>query len=132
MCPPLMSSSETEPSEAIFPDHPTLNHILEQQVEAGFPPEFALDLVLQELVMRAVDATGATSAALALARGGDEMICRAATGLHAPDLGVPLNSARWSLRPLASALASRSYASIPSPTRASTPTSHAASAFVPC
>jgi len=87
-----MSRYETEPSGVIFPDHPTLKHILEQQVEAGFPPELALDLVLQELVMRAVDATGANSAALALARGGDEMICRAATGLHAPDLGVPLNS----------------------------------------
>ena len=37
------------------------------------------------------DATGASSAALALARGG-EMICRAATGLHAPDLGVPPNT----------------------------------------
>jgi TonB family protein len=60
-------------------------------VEAGFQPELALDLVLHELVMRAVDATGASSAALALARG-DEMVCRAATGLHAPDLGVPLNT----------------------------------------
>ena len=92
MCPLLMSRSEPEPSGAIFPAEPTLNRILEQQVEAGFPPELALDLVLQELVMRAVDATGANSAALALARGGDEMICRAATGLHAPDLGVPLNT----------------------------------------
>ena len=92
MCPSLMSRSEPESSGAIFPDHPTLDHILEQQVEAGFPPDLALDLVLQELVMRAVDATGANSAALALARGGAEMICRAATGLHAPDLGVPLNT----------------------------------------
>jgi TonB family protein len=77
---------------AIFPDQPTLTRILEQQVEAGFPPELALDLVLQELVMRAVDATGANSAALALARGGDEMVCRAAAGLHAPDLAVPLTT----------------------------------------
>jgi TonB family protein len=92
MCPLPMSRSEPKPLGAIFPDHPTLNRILEEQVEAGFPPELALDLVLQELVMRAVDATGANSAALALARGGDEMICRAATGLHAPDLGVPLNT----------------------------------------
>jgi TonB family protein len=87
-----MSRSEPEPWGAIFSDQPTLNRVLEQQVQAGFPPELALDLVLQELVMRAVDATGACSAALALARGGDEMICRAATGLHAPDLGVPLNT----------------------------------------
>jgi TonB family protein len=76
---------------AIFPVRPDLNRILAQKVEAGFPPELALDLVLHELVVRAVDATGASSAALALARG-DEMVCRAATGLHAPDLGVPLNT----------------------------------------
>ncbi|HYU47103.1 MAG TPA: TonB family protein [Terriglobales bacterium] len=76
---------------AIFPARPDLNRILEQKVEAGFPPELALDLVLHELVVRAVDATGADSAALALARGG-EMVCRAATGHHAPDLGVPLNT----------------------------------------
>ncbi|MGZ3489552.1 MAG: GAF domain-containing protein, partial [Isosphaeraceae bacterium] len=77
--------------DAILPAQPDLNRVLEQQVEAGFPPELALDLVLHELVVRAVDATGASSAALALARG-DEMVCRAATGLHAPDLGVPLNT----------------------------------------
>jgi TonB family protein len=76
--------------DAILPAQPNLNRILEQRVEAGFPPELALDLVLHELVMRAADATGASSAALALTRG-DEMVCRAATGLHAPDLGVPLN-----------------------------------------
>jgi TonB family protein len=91
MCPLPMPRSEPEPVEAIFPARPDLNRILEQQVEAGFPPELALDLVLNELVVRAVDATGASSAALALARG-DEMVCRAATGLHAPDLGVPLNT----------------------------------------
>jgi len=91
MCPLPMSRSEPEPLEAILPARPDLNRTLEQQVEAGFPPELALDLVLNELVVRAVDATGASSAALALARG-DEMVCRAATGLHAPDLGIPLNT----------------------------------------
>lgn len=91
MCPLPMSRSEPEPVDAILPARPDLNRLLEQQVEAGFPPELALDLVLHELVMRAVDATSASSAALALVRG-DEMVCRAATGLHAPDLGVPLNT----------------------------------------
>jgi TonB family protein len=91
MCPLPISKSEPEPGDAIFPARPDLNRILEQKVEAGFPPELALDFVLHELVVRAVDATGASSAALALARG-DEMVCRAATGLHAPDLGVPLNT----------------------------------------
>ena len=91
MCPLPMSRSEPGVVDAILPAQPDLNRVLEQQVEAGFPPELALDLVLHELVVRAVDATGASSAALALARG-DEMVCRAATGLHAPDLGVPLNT----------------------------------------
>jgi TonB family protein len=91
MCPLPMSSSNPEPLGEALPDQPTLKRSLEQQVEAGFALELALDLALQELVMRAVGATGACSAALALARGG-EMVCRAATGLHAPALGVPLNT----------------------------------------
>ena len=70
---------------------PDLTHILEQHVQAGFPPDLALDLVLNELVVRAADATHATAAALALARG-EEMVCRAATGPHAPDLGIPINT----------------------------------------
>jgi len=65
--------------------------VLEQHILAGFPPDLALDLVLNELVVRAAEATHATSAALALTRG-DEMVCRAATGHLAPDLGVPLNT----------------------------------------
>ncbi len=68
-----------------------LAQVLEQQVAAGFPPGLALDLVLNELVVRASTATRARSAALALRRG-DEMVCRAATGEHAPDLGIPLNT----------------------------------------
>src|ERR1700690_3922741 len=70
---------------------PDLALLLEQHVQAGFPPDLALDLVLNELVVRAADATRASAAALALVRG-DEMVCRAATGLHAPDLGIPLNT----------------------------------------
>lgn len=65
--------------------------ILEQHLLAGFPPDLALDLVLNDLVVRAAEATRATAAALALTRG-DEMVCRAATGPLAPDLGVPLNT----------------------------------------
>ena len=70
---------------------PDLTRLLEQHVQSGFPPDLALDLVLNELVVRAADATHASAAALALVRG-DEMVCRAATGLHAPDLGIPLNT----------------------------------------
>jgi TonB family protein len=64
---------------------------LEKHLLAGFPPDLALDLVLNELVVRAAKATRATAAALALLRGG-EMVCRAATGNLAPDLGIPLNT----------------------------------------
>ena len=71
--------------------HLDLTRTLEQHLLAGFPPDLALDLVLNELVVRAAHATGASSAALALVRG-EEMVCRAATGPHAPDLGVPLNT----------------------------------------
>jgi TonB family protein len=65
--------------------------LLEQHAAAGFPPDLALDLVLNELVARAADATRATAAALALLRG-DLMVCRAATGPNAPDLGIPLDT----------------------------------------
>jgi TonB family protein len=91
MCPSPMSSSKSEPLDAILSVRPDLIRLLEQKAESGLPPELALDLILHELVIRAVDATGATSAALALVRGG-EMVCRAATGLGAPDLGIPLNT----------------------------------------
>jgi len=81
-----MSRPEFRPDDS----HLDLSRLLEQHILAGFPPDLALDLVLNELVIRAAKATGASAAALALARG-DEMVCRAATGHLAPDLGVPLN-----------------------------------------
>jgi TonB family protein len=52
--------------------------------------DLALDLVLNEIVEHARLATGATAAAIALARG-DEIVCRATTGANAPDLGVHLD-----------------------------------------
>jgi TonB family protein len=85
--------SWSEPRE----DHPAplvqsdLIQTLEQKIAEGFPPGLALDLVLNELVVRAAIATRASAGALALARDG-EMVCRAATGDCAPDLGVPLNT----------------------------------------
>src|ERR1700681_4959334 len=86
MFPQPMSRSEFRPDDS----HPDLTRLLEENLLAGFPLDLALDLVLNELVVRAVEATRASAAALALARG-DEMVCRAATGHLAPDLGVPLN-----------------------------------------
>jgi len=70
--------------------YPEAVRILEQHRRAGFPPDLALDLVLNVLVVRAAEATHATAAALALLRNG-EMICRASSGHPAPDLGFPIN-----------------------------------------
>jgi TonB family protein len=53
--------------------------------------ELALDIVLNEIVEQACRATGASGAAIALARGA-EMVCRASTGGNAPELGTPLDT----------------------------------------
>jgi TonB family protein len=87
MFPQPMSRPEFRPDDS----SPDPTSILEQHLRAGFPPDLALDLVLNELVVQAAESTRAAAAALALARG-DEMVCRAATGHLAPDLGVPLNT----------------------------------------
>src|SRR5271169_1544564 len=87
MFPQPMSRSELRPDDS----HLDLTRVLEEHLLAGFPSDLALDLVLNELVVRAAEATLASAAALALARG-NEMVCRAATGHLAPDLGVPLNT----------------------------------------
>ena len=87
MFPRRISKSEFRPDEV----PPDPSHTLEQHIRAGFPPDLALDLVLNEIVVRAAEATHASAAALALVRGDeDEMVCRAATGSLAPGLGIPL------------------------------------------
>jgi TonB family protein len=53
--------------------------------------DLAMDLVLHQVVEQARRETGATGAAIALARAG-EMVCRATTGADAPDLGVRLET----------------------------------------
>ena len=83
--------SRSAPGASDPPPLPDLAPLLGQHAAAGFPPDLALDLVLNELVVRAADATHASAAALALLRG-DQMVCRAATGRHAPDLGTPLDT----------------------------------------
>src|ERR1700693_2573214 len=87
MFPHPMSWSEFRLDES----HPDLTRLLEEHLLAAFPLDLALDWVLNEIVVRAAEATRASAAAVALARG-DEMVCRAATGRVAPDLGVPLNT----------------------------------------
>ena len=87
MFPQSMSRSELRPDRSSH----DLAHTLEEHLLAGFPPDLALDLVLNELVARAAEATRAGGAALALTRG-DEMVCRAATGQLSPGLGLTLNA----------------------------------------
>jgi len=87
MLPQPMLRSEVHPDDS----HPDPTRTLEQHILAGFPPDLALDLVLNEIVVHAAEATRAAAAALALARG-DEMIYRAATGPLAPDIGVPVST----------------------------------------
>jgi TonB family protein len=60
------------------------------QIPPDLSGELALDIVLNEIVEQACLATGATGAAIALARDG-EMVCRASTGGNAPELGTPLD-----------------------------------------
>ena len=52
--------------------------------------DLALDLLLHDIAERAVQTTGASGAAIALERD-DAMVCRAAAGSTAPDLGVKIN-----------------------------------------
>lgn len=91
MLPQPMSWSEPREDDVSPLAQSDLVQALEEQIASNFPPGLALDLVLNELVVRAARVTRARSAALALKRG-DEMVCRAATGEHAPDLGIPLNT----------------------------------------
>lgn len=87
MFPPTTPRSAPRSDEALY----DLAGTLEQYLLSGFPGDLALDLVLNELVVRAAEATHACGAALALTRG-DQMVCRAATGELAPGLGVPLST----------------------------------------
>ena len=90
--PQPMPRSEFGPDDSRVDDSPPQDptRTLEHHLQAGFPPDLALDLVLNEVVVRAAEATHAVAGALALMRDG-QMVCRAATGQLAPDLGIPLN-----------------------------------------
>jgi TonB family protein len=80
-----------------------------QRVAASLPiegiasHELALDLVLHDIAEQACQFTGASGAAIALERDG-AVVCRAAAGNTAPDLGVRINTetgltgACWRLR----------------------------------
>jgi hypothetical protein len=90
MVPQSMPRFEFFPEEDPTPAPLDPAHTLEQHLRAGFSGDLALDLVLNDLVSRAAEATGASAAALALVRG-DDMVCRAKTGKLAPELGAPVS-----------------------------------------
>ena len=81
------------PSELLPPDTDvySLTRTLADHGAGEFSPEVALDLVLHEIAEHIRQATSADSSALAL-RDGDEMVCRAAAGASAPDLGTRIDA----------------------------------------
>src|SRR6202142_1621696 len=84
---PLGGSENSEPEDTL--SLAELATALSTHGGGALSADLALDLVLNEIVEHARLATGATAAAIALARG-DEIVCRATTGDNAPDLGVRL------------------------------------------
>jgi TonB family protein len=80
--------------DAVSTQHPSVTEVARTLAAHGGGAasfDLALDLVLNEVVEQARLVTGATGAAIALARAG-EMVCRATTGGDAPDLGVRLET----------------------------------------
>ncbi len=88
---PLRSSVGQTDEDPILHDLTFLTDTLAQQGAAAVSCDVALDVVLHDIAENARLETRATGAAIALWRS-DEMICRAATGPNAPDLGIPLES----------------------------------------
>jgi TonB family protein len=93
---PFADSENDEPLFALENDPKELDvhHLaakLADHMEGASPADLALDLVLNEIVQQARLATTATGAAIALVRNG-EMVCRASSGIGAPDLGTRLDT----------------------------------------
>ncbi len=93
---PFADSENDEPLFALEhdPEDSNVHHLaakLADHMEGASPADLALDLVLNEIVQQACLATTATGAAIALVRDG-EMVCRASSGVGAPELGTRLNT----------------------------------------
>jgi TonB family protein len=85
----LRSVSTAEPELAALLTE--WQHAFSAQGAGPLSADLALDLVLNKIVELARQSTHATAAAIALTRDG-EIICRAAAGESAPDLGTRLSS----------------------------------------
>jgi len=93
---PFADSENDEPLFALEhdPEDSNVHHLaakLANHMESASPADLALDLVLNEIVQQARLATTATGAAIALVRD-REMVCRASSGIGAPELGTRLNT----------------------------------------
>ena len=78
---------------ALLSEPPRLAQVAQKLAAHGgaLSVDLALDLVLNDVVEQARNATGATGAAIALFRDG-ELTCRASSGENAPDLGVRVDA----------------------------------------
>ena len=79
---------------ALLSEPPKLTQVAQTLAAHGggmLSVNLALDLVLNDVVEQARNATGATGAAIALFRDG-ELACRATSGENAPDLGVRVDA----------------------------------------
>jgi TonB family protein len=93
---PFEDSDDDEPLFALEndPRQSDVGHLaskLASHMDGASSADLALDLVLNEIVQQARLATTAAGAAIALFRN-EEMVCRAASGDGAPDLGTRLDA----------------------------------------
>jgi TonB family protein len=92
-----MQLADQEPSgnaTALLSEPPKLARVAQTLAAHGggaLSADLALDIVLNDVVEQARNATGATGAAIALFRDG-ELACRATSGENAPDLGVRVDA----------------------------------------
>ncbi len=79
---------------SLFSEPPKLTDVAQTLAAHGggaLSIDLALDIVLNDIVEQARNATGATGAAIALVRD-SELVCRATSGENAPDLGVRVDA----------------------------------------
>ena len=93
---PARPADDPEPLKPDTPSrpqgHPQIEDLTSRLEAHGIrSTELVLDLVLHDLADEARQAVGATGAAIALEREG-ELVCRAAAGSSAPDLGVRIHT----------------------------------------
>lgn len=84
---PAPPSPKGELVENVLGFREVSSNLAAQGIESS---DLAIDLILHDIAERAVQVTGASGAAIAIEREG-ALVCRAAAGTTAPDLGVKIN-----------------------------------------